>query len=1841
MCPLQPAFSFVPAVQDVFRSGDSLPLVQLFSTLADICTDLGSRTEEQLRKGSRLINLTGGAGFSSNQLVSSMSGRCTPAVEVNLPLVAVATNSSGQVWISGPSEGWRQGGTFELKSGQQVFSMTRVTSLESNVDFTCPAWGANVIPFACSWFGALYYAIGLHCLVLLTGLLMLATTKMHDVLSFLGIIKRMDSTVEETPKVRERRRDKQVMMSMTKTSATLEDIHPGNTTSWVSRTRNLLTRTFTRGPRRLRSKVSTQVWEDDDELEAPRNLKVMLESKALGGGGADSSRIYEDKQLQLLANAWLALAAMVWKIFAVLLHVVLLASTAGRASGRLIVLPLVLACTSLFLELLLVWLVWGTHALEVAVLERPQHMLHSITAICKVHLDLVLPTLLYRHNCELWKTSVFMVVCVAFVHIVAPCLALAYSLLPPRREVFCPDLVERTAALLWRPAPVDCSLAILDTADPHRPEHLPRKMKCEVEETGPGGLRGSIRPVSVHNGASLANVRKSVLELGCEDLNQRPRSSIIQSPSAGRHSSWGEKDKWRASVVQQEQHQELELAEMHRLEQLAVKVQELIDDHIEQQKRWKFCKSAISSCRAAMTSLRRFYLFLTWQVALVPRRLVMMTVEEARRWRLLSLYCFLEATGCHTITIAMRSSVELAAGVGSSRLESRWVLFSGVLGGLEIAALHIFLLLNYQARLDGVENAALVLAIATTVLQFGRPSVARAAPILAKEYLMSVRNVAIFVIFTAALRLLMALPVASGCPFNTWITYLIASMTVLVLEVPAVLWCCFRLPDLIAIWKGTRLKPSDTGPKKPWHLRQLLCETLAALAASEAYQLDVVKPWAELQKKYAHKVHVFEVGDSFPLPVQAQDQEQGAAGPNPTQLPGQPEEETPGPSPIQVHATPPTAERHKNLVLQYGDRQLLLVQSRWPSAEQEHADRLTVGFLKLLREMALSFQDDILYDLINEPAARVQRVWALLEKLKSSPQPIDGNAWRTLLLEDAVTTLQSLADVLTYADHETKLAYNHLLRLTAEELYRARLFSSSVGLMASSHFRRGTLAARASMAAKVLPRSPGIWLIHWEELESLGQLPKPKDSDKLVKAEDAYAKYGEKAVVLIGLYRWRSESNPDPYRVVWRQLLTFARWYRWRWGDVEPYFWLDSCCFHEVEEAHEAEVLNLEKEAPEVDVGELVKQIRFVKNRKKDPSLRQSLRQLEEVETQRRASLASVEMEPLPGPDERPAGPTPAEADGLLPLLFATADAVVVCESHGYEDCAWLRTYLALSNIFAPFGRLIYSVDRRVVHVSKAWIMRENTELSLLEGQPSPKSQADPSSDPPAPTSPSSSARGDLCSPSPTRRMRTGFTLLTGSDSANTAQVRRLLTRFLQEVEVRTQKRTLLDPRDWPSSKLLNPARDQSRIARLTTLCLDRPPPGAPGTHGLPRPPLSFGQSRLIVSRLTVERPDHSQFHLKRTSTAHLEEQEESSSDSEEEPVQPEGELQLPPLKDRKELPWKITRAVENEEDSALAMYYGASSEQRPHAEQRKAQELEFVRPQSSASPQPRILDVSQAMYQTRKEDLLRRAGLVASGPLEPEAAFKKTVTSLMPVKFGQRHGAPSDTWHPSFHAPSLVLSPDRVSVSQLVGSGIVSTSGGVAVTAQPLKERNQVDPQCPDALGVVFEVLIQETQPRWEDGLAIGFTAQDPEKWPPFKPCPAGAMRLPRTTVCGYTGRWVVNGRAELPWAIDFNQGPWAPRTLSPGDVLTVVLAFPPSDVFRIFVNGKVVAERKASACELWQSTAQELEKTPISCIGTPLWGIVDLEGATVAVSLRAGAVGSSRPAAKALLPALPPRPR
>lgn len=286
-----------------------------------------------------------------------------------------------------------------------------------------------------------------------------------------------------------------------------------------------------------------------------------------------------------------------------------------------------------------------------------------------------------------------------------------------------------------------------------------------------------------------------------------------------------------------------------------------------------------------------------------------------------------------------------------------------------------------------------------------------------------------------------------------------------------------------------------------------------------------------------------------------------------------------------------------------------------------------------------------------------------------------------------------------------------------------------------------------------------------------------------------------------------------------------------------------------------------------------------------------------------------------------------------------------------------------------------------------------------------------------------------------------------------------------------------------------------------------------------------------------------------------------------------------------------------------------------PPVDEAKLLERELARPKSSTlrlgadlggevRHSPNVLACKEQPDSMYSDTLIRRAAIAKSS--EPTTE----IPPLPPLKVlvGPDH------FHPLFHASMVTITPDGLAAEQLQyflaqrgdarAPGL--PQGGSAITLRPLRVRTGVLRESPKALGVRLKVTIDALDTRWNDGFAIGFTAQNPDEWPERKAKPRHGRQLPQAWMCGYRGYWDLEGRSDLIRPLTAQSPPWQPDSLRSGDVVTAVVSAPPTSIFRLLVNDQVVAERKGSS---------ELPNPETK----PLWGVVDVDGRCLRVCLMA----------------------
>lgn len=180
--------------------------------------------------------------------------------------------------------------------------------------------------------------------------------------------------------------------------------------------------------------------------------------------------------------------------------------------------------------------------------------------------------------------------------------------------------------------------------------------------------------------------------------------------------------------------------------------------------------------------------------------------------------------------------------------------------------------------------------------------------------------------------------------------------------------------------------------------------------------------------------------------------------------------------------------------------------------------------------------------------------------------------------------------------------------------------------------------------------------------------------------------------------------------------------------------------------------------------------------------------------------------------------------------------------------------------------------------------------------------------------------------------------------------------------------------------------------------------------------------------------------------------------------------------------------------------------------------------------------------------------------------------------------------WHPDLRARKVRLSPDRCSASWRGAS-----FGGFLVSEQPLQKK---------PFGRWFEIMIEDVDPQWHDGLGIG-VGLHPSESSNLVADPGGFYEgsaienLPDIWMLGYDGRVKLPGVNRYFNSKELPSGNWRPADLRPGDRVGIVASF--DGHLMLFVNDELVV--MISFAEVpWRGK---------------LYAIVDLDGCTKAIRL------------------------
>jgi len=460
-------------------------------------------------------------------------------------------------------------------------------------------------------------------------------------------------------------------------------------------------------------------------------------------------------------------------------------------------------------------------------------------------------------------------------------------------------------------------------------------------------------------------------------------------------------------------------------------------------------------------------------------------------------------------------------------------------------------------------------------------------------------------------------------------------------------------------------------------------------------------------------------------------------------------------------------------------------------------------------------------------------------------------------------------------------------------------------------------------------------------------------------------------------------------------------------------------------------------------------------------------------------------------------------------------------------------------------------------------------------------------------------------------------------------------SRFLAKRAVgRLERHKLTDPTDWASVDLHRPETDRPRLARLHVACHDLPT--CKGVTGFAREPLRLDDSWLDIvclqTKVTLRnklagsvasKPDTRVTALPPPTSEDLVGaqiyDDTSSESSEEEDDDDVKEAKAASSAMKMEADWDVTVL------SPKSTLHEAAS---PKPGDLTVQPVLDESPLAgyAAALQPKRLPLQQAArcFQPAAD----RIGISAEQLLKLATAgstknsvHRATVfgSSLhrrpLPPPKGTRD--PELVFHDTFKPPTILIAGMSQTAEQIRGvvrEKVEATdrshhpSGGFAILAQPLQPRAGVAPDRPEDSGVFFNITVALADACWQDGLGIGFTLQDPDAWPSHKVQPRYALSIPHSFLCGYSGRWLIDGKTDFIKKVAGSSHSWVPKTLRAGDVVTAVLVGGTRRLFRVLVNGDLVAEIASDEADLPDPTSVRL------------WGVVDIDGCCVKVQLGAG---------------------
>lgn len=1790
ICPVPPGGgTFVVPVQDVYGDpGD--PKFRFYSLPAWLCHDAGSRTSSDIAKyqsimllGSGGLEGKGGQSGEEDLVYSSRVAQCIPGIEAAVPRFPNSNISTTDVSVVGGARANING--LPIDAGFRLQGSMSLSDERGNMQ-TCASWEVELVSFGCGWDAAMTFGMVLHLLLFVTIIWSCFSNQIYHCSAFCSWTKKVEPIVETDPEEKEE--------ALRRAADAIRRMPTVATTGTPS-------------------------------------------VKAIAAGGASIAE--PDRPLQLLCSSRTACILAAVRMTTVILQLLLVLC---RFDDVLIffVMPLLMAFVSLVVQVALVWAAWDLRRTR-RCFKRPQYVMHSFTLTLKLHLDLVVPLMAQRHHSELWRPAAVLVFLQLLVQVLLPVCMLLYGLRSGRRRLPTKSLARPMMANPRPAAPDSLEVMEVDVTDSkvqavmQETLYKPENRRGSLSVTDPTGMTMAAdmanqltleklpRGVSVQKGnlglqgiatssdVTAVNVaaRRNSIQHAKPRPGKRRRNSVEflvgglplepdeTSPSTVRHRRASAdlyasmEDDPRAPTKGSLTSLTSSAESMHKREELVLHMfrMKALEEHLNTQKpRWRcvlgsVCFSAlVFPCSCCARRFKR----LRWKGALCRSSWEEEASEEFRRQRIVGLWAFLDTSGWSVAAMQFRKQAEGAGGFSLPHFEDRRACISCAVGGFDLAVLSLALVGIYLPRLNYTELSFLLLAAVVTLLQVGRPGIFHAASALADDLFLNPQSLLGFFLCAVLLRCLVIAVIGFGCASFSWSGYLLSTVSLLILWGPVLLFCWRSWP---VIWNIV------TGFKAPWPSK---ISTMFTDFGEMFLPARLKEKNHRLNWNFKNRPVVLHA----PTP------------PAVTRAPGATRKLD-----AERPPSPPNLRDAAYKVLAYRKEQ-----GKQPEELQTlPAEPCLAALVQLVEDIVYGVPQELGQRILDQQG-EVAQLHHLFVDLNRQPPHLEDKKRRVRRLLEAMTIVDKLATVCQYMGPMTRLSYDELHAQVLEELWLARSMVGLDTLLRSRHFCRGCLASRASLLEAQIPTAPRFWLVHDQTLQRLGRIPMAREFEHLTTASDAHQAHGRNAIVMVVVHRWRSTASPDLHGVTWRQLVTFARWYRWRWGEEhELFFWIDCCCMPEIRgrlpEKHRVKPdiwadddqlmpMSPDSTGPQSNFAKMMDRRGLANLAAWSQATGNNLDDedyVEEVVDQAYLDMTAGRKE-----DADFAG-----LDAMLPAIFAASHGVVMCNSHDSEKDAWCRLYLSLAYAFLPCGRLMYEVKRDLVHISREMRKRrkeaaeaerrlgglrledagedhlsplgdERMNSKMQETIPSSLAVTAPSETAPsgtndAETIPEAEVRlpkdcSLLARHGPAEKALTNSGLKhqdtgTKSELKDLKFLEECLDRFVEDTEAESYEKLLPVPTDW-DNLLLEDEWDMGRIQRLKSVSMDAPT--LPTDTGYKRRPLEYGKTKMLICCLGGPKRDARR-------KVRLTQEEESSSESEEEQIYVEEEdTEEPP--DLPVVPY--TYKEESEEDKMLELYFNRS-----------------IKKEEEADPKDGTLQPFSLKKQTTKSISL---GTTISSWFNATSPALTRSLQPPPLRLTLASAPAVQRFHETF-VSRAVKTDVKKRVAERIGENntFLPTasvgSGGMALLSKPLAIRGNVCPDSPASRGVTFDVVLEEVDSRPNrDGLAIGFTAQDPEDWPLHrKAIPQTALEMPRSCVVGYSGRWVTPGNRELV------KGSYNPAKLRRGDVLTAVIAGQPANLMRILLNGKVVAQKPLSFTGLDPSA--------------PLWGLLDLEGSCVKLRL------------------------